>query len=498
MTRHDAGPRNATAHQRAGLRRSVARPTRWLSAQSLRTRLILTNALLTGAAVLLATGLLALFLQNVTLRHVDADLSAAVTAARGGADADGDADLAPGITVRTLNGTGTVTQGPALAAEERNAVDALLSRSADPSAESPYALTRDDVRYLLETSGDGSAIVASENMRGYEQLRTVAVGGFGVAGLLLTLTSAYATRRAVDSALAPVRAMTNSARTWSRHDLDHRFYGAEPTGSDEFGELARTFDELLDRVAQAMRDERRLTSELAHELRTPLTVIRGEAELALLADPSLESQRRIIAQVERLSGTISTLLAASRGSVAAPVAPTALREVLAHFADDAAAGAARLVVEESAAALEVRVQPDLLERVLAPLIDNARRYARATVTISAVRDGGRVRISVSDDGAGLADDPGLADGQGLTNAEEIADGEAIADGGRRAQRPAPVDQENTAAGDDPTQPSSPTGAPPRGAGLGLPLARRIAEMLGGSVEVTSRRNPTTFTVNLPG
>ena len=71
---------------------------------------------------------------------------------------------------------------------------------------------------------------------------------------------------------------------------------------------------MLDRIAQAILTERRLTDEVAHELRTPLTVIRSEAQLALLqagpdAVPSA-SLDAIVAATDRMTASIETMLVA--------------------------------------------------------------------------------------------------------------------------------------------------------------------------------------------
>ena len=105
----------------------------------------------------------------------------------------------------------------------------------------------------------------------------------------------------VGRALAPVREMTASAADWSEHDLAQRF-GATPR-PDELGELAKTFDALLDRVAASLRHEQRLSAELSHELRTPLARIMAEVELL---------QRRERPPEERAEAYASSAAAPSR------------------------------------------------------------------------------------------------------------------------------------------------------------------------------------------
>ena len=66
--------------------------------------------------------------------------------------------------------------------------------------------------------------------------------------------------------------MTESAASWSEHDLDRRFDLGEPY--DELTRLAATLDGLLGRIAASLRHEQRFTAELSHELRTPLARVK--------------------------------------------------------------------------------------------------------------------------------------------------------------------------------------------------------------------------------
>ncbi|UDY23315.1 sensor histidine kinase [Nocardioides sp. Kera G14] len=263
------------------------------------------------------------------------------------------------------------------------------------------------------------------------------------------------TRRVLD----PVRQMAERAEEWSARDLGHRFALGAPV--DEFAQLGQTLDHLLDRVAQAIRDEQRLTSELAHELRTPLTAIQGSAEIALFrlgadADRELRDDLAEIATAAaRMSDTITTLLElARRGTVAGSSSlyevPPAL-EVLVpphvRFSADLAAGLP-----------QVAAPTELVVRALAPLIDNAGRHASSAVTLTARRTEGGVELVVRDDGAGVP-----------------------------AALQATLFEPGTTAGE--------------GTGLGLGISRRIARSLGGDVTLARHGDgngrETEFVLRLP-
>ncbi len=120
-------------------------------------------------------------------------------------------------------------------------------------------------------------------------------------------------------------------------------------------------------------------------------------------------------------------------------------------------------VTVSGAALTAGVSAAVAERILTPLLDNARRYATYTISVECVRRPAGVEVSVADDGPGVP--PAL--------------GEEVFEAGRRADP-------------DDNHP---------GAGLGLPLARRLARAAGGDVTLSDVPGPlggARFVVTLPG
>ena len=284
------------------------------------------------------------------------------------------------------------------------------------------------------------AVVVGVSQESFERLqRVVLIGSLVVAGLVL-VAGGLTIRAAIDGALRPVAQMTERARDWGAHDLDRRFDLGEP--HDELTGLAATLDGLLARIAASRRHEQHFASEVAHELRTPLAGIRGRAELALTAQGPHgdaerdEALRSVIDQVSRLDKTIDTLLAVARGDLE-PATGTTDLAALAGTIDGVivhAPGGLPLAEGDSA----------VIRQALAPLVDNARRHARRDVTLVLSADGGRVRVTVRDDGPGL--DPTL--------------GERAFDPGARG-------------GDEPDA----------GAGLGLALARRLARACGGDVTI---------------
>lgn len=306
---------------------------------------------------------------------------------------------------------------------------------------------------------DGQArgvVVVEASLEPYEGTRTIVLLGLMAVGLIVTGGSAAVAAWTVRRTLAPVESMAARAEDWSEHELEARF---DVTGSDdEFARLGRTLNVLLDRVAGALRNEQQLTAELAHELRTPLTAIRGEAELTVMGDVDAqvaERQRRVMDGVDRMSETITSLLAVARGDHGLAGHTSTVDLVESVMEPLRLTAGVRLDVS-GVEAHDVAAPADLALRAFAPLVDNAVRHASTVVTITAVTTGRSVLVSVSDDGAGIT----------------TADPESLFESGVRGD----------------------TGG---GAGLGLALSRRVAAILGGDVAISSVSDPTTFTMTLP-
>jgi signal transduction histidine kinase len=265
------------------------------------------------------------------------------------------------------------------------------------------------------------SVVVGYSMEQLEDVQHEVFLGSLVFFALVMLAGALAIRRALDGALSPVARMTDDAEDWGARDLDRRFNLGPPR--DELTGLAATLDGLLSRIAASRRHEQRFASEVAHELRTPIAGLRGRAELALDADgPGADAER-----AEALKAIVDDELDPSEGSVDLAA--------LASEIDDVTVRVDRPVPAAEGEA-------DVVRRALAPLVDNARRHARTGVVLEVAGDDGRVRVAVRDDGPGL--DPAL--------------GERAFDPGVRGDA-----------------------EPGDGAGLGLPLARRLARSCGGDV-----------------
>jgi signal transduction histidine kinase len=305
-------------------------------------------------------------------------------------------------------------------------------------------------------------VVAGASLRPFERTqRTALVASLMLAALLLVAVIVVA-RLTLSAALRPVERMTASADQWSEHDLDRRFRLGP--ARDELSHLAATLDRLLDRLAASLRREQSLTSEISHELRTPLSKVMAEAQLALRRagpdDPAREPLERIDRAAREMKETLDVLLTAARSPGDDRTATTDVFQAASAAAR--AAGAPEPEVVRPAQPIRVSADPALVERILSPMIENARRHARSRVWIGIEPSGnGMVEVTVRDDGPGVA--------------------------------PADLDRVFEAG----IASAGPDGSPPgSGAGLGLALARRLAGAAGGEVKAQAG-DGGRFVVRLP-
>lgn len=441
---------------------------RRLTPGSLRGRLALAALLIAAAWVVLLTVAFNLILADRLATQADQTLKtrAGSVAALVTMDAEGE------VSVRTPADGSQIDPGVWVFAGHdalrRPTGDADLQKAADHLTDSAGGFSSADGDPLtrlyalpVEIGGKRVAtVVAAIDLDASLDARHVTlVGSALVAAILLALV--YMTSRIVVSrALRPVEQMARQAADWSTSDLDHRFGPANRP--DELERLAVILDELLARQAAVVRSDQQLTAELSHELRTPLTVLSAELEL-LRSRPRSPAELdaahvSLAAGAARMSTLLETLLAEARGRAGAVPGRCAIAPALHSVAALPHPGAAVRVDPEPDPSLTVGVGPDVLERILSPLLDNARRHARTVVRLTATQTATAVRVTVSDDGPGVRPE----------------DAERIFEPGFSAA---------VTPSDDHA-----------GAGLGLPLARRLARGVGGEVK---HETAADFVVELP-
>jgi signal transduction histidine kinase len=255
-------------------------------------------------------------------------------------------------------------------------------------------------------------------------------------------------------ALAPVRAMTDATLAMGPQAPGRRLPVAD--ARDELGRLGDRFNALLDRLDEAMGQQKRFLAVAAHELRTPIARLRSEAEVAQLdgADAGA-ALARIERELEGLATMVDQLLQLARADAlpdgVTPV-PASLDDVVAEAVERWRAPAKARGLALAVRALDdapARLDVPYAARLVDVLLDNAVRYTPrgGTVTVATGLDGGLPSVVIDDSGPGVAaeDRPHVFE---------------------RFWRGAAARQ-----------------AVPEGSGLGLALAKWIAEAHGAVIEV---------------
>ena len=292
----------------------------------------------------------------------------------------------------------------------------------------------------------------------------VLLSAFGAQLLLLTpavlILAAIGGHFMSRKALAPVAAIATEARRINDWNLDVRLPISAP--EDEISHLSETLNQMLARVESGVRSIRDFTANAAHELRTPLALIRTEVEVSLSKPRAAKEYREACEQVQmetvRMTGLIDSLLILARADAGMEALhfeslnanrltlqvgekwKTAMRVALLDFSVETAQEPAFVLGDVNG-----------LQRLLTILLDNAVRYTQpgGKVNLRVARKDGRMIFTVQDTGIGISPE----------------------------HRPKVFDRFYRV---DRTR-----GGTSRGSGLGLALAKWIAEKHGTSISLDS-------------
>ena len=215
-------------------------------------------------------------------------------------------------------------------------------------------------------------------------------------------------------ALRPVRLIRDTANHISSDNLSERIPVAAVR--DEISELAQLLNQMFDRLESAFDQIRRFAAEASHELKTPLSLIRLQAEKLLvhgnLNAANEESVHMQLEEIARLSQIIEELLFLSRAEardIDLHMVDHDPEALLASFSQDAKVLSEHRglqYVHSHQGTGKVLVEPRWLRRVLLNLLANALNASppQGTVTLRSVVEGGVWRVSLDDQGPGVAAD----------------------------------------------------------------------------------------------
>jgi len=297
--------------------------------------------------------------------------------------------------------------------------------------------------------------------------------------LLLVAGTAIAALVIFRPAQARLRAVEDAARRFGEGDLSVR---APELGGDEVAAVAAAFNRMASDLAarqaqlgEADRARRQLLADVSHELMTPLTAIRGYAETLALPQfvpTSKEGQRavRVIHEeserIERLVRDLLDLARFEAGGISLALESVDVDEIFERVSERHAQAAqdkgVKIVIEPHDEDLRMTGDPHRLEQAVQNLASNALRHTPpgGAVRLGAAREGEKVRLTVTDNGVGIAEE----------HLPHVFD------------RFYKADQSRSQAG----------------SGLGLSIVKAIVERHGGSVAVRSRAGAeTVFEIVLP-
>ena len=286
----------------------------------------------------------------------------------------------------------------------------------------------------------------------------------GAIALALAVLGGYLVARALTER---IKRLERAARKVASGDFSNPIHA---DSDDELGQLAATFDEMQHQLARLDTARKQFIASASHELRTPIFSLGGFLEL--LEDEELDDETRaqflaqLRGQVARLRKLATELLDLSRlesGALELRPEPTDVgrlaRDIAGEFIPAVSAHDAELQVNAAPEPIEIECDPERVAQVMRILLDNALVHTPAgtTIVVSAARADGHVTLEVADSGLGI----------------------------RHQTMPHIFEPFYTSA----------DGA--RGAGLGLAIARELAERMHGQLTVRSVPGETAFKLTLP-
>jgi two-component system, OmpR family, sensor kinase len=346
------------------------------------------------------------------------------------------------------------------------------SGTAEVSGDHPdyiYAVPVDPAHGRARVVGAGKSYEAA--LEGVQEVAVILTAGIGVA-FLLSIGGAYLLAR---TALRPVEVVTATAREMGEGDLAKRLPVENP--KDEIGRLAITINGLLARLEAAFRRreealsrQRRFAADASHELRTPLTSISGHARMLdeWALDGDRETAHRSVGTIRReagkMRGLIESLLTLTRGDEGPPmeVGRYDLGAVAKEATETASNGKVSVELVPTEHEITAAFDRERVLQVASILLDNAVKYTPSggSVAVRVQEYDGGVALAVSDTGVGISED----------QLPLVFERFYRADAARTEE----------------------------GVGLGLSIARQIAEAHGGTIEARSKPGVgSTFVLVLP-
>jgi len=455
----------------------------WTTSLSIRARLAVSYGLVISTVLIVVAVAVSVVHERIGMTRIDADLRADMQSVAGvvASEIDERLNLAvgahealyelelPGFGVMVLDQSGAplatrVSDAPAVP------VDTLRAAAV---AAGPRTLAAEHVRLSASSwkhRDNDYRVVVWTSLVPFDREHAIVQNTIRASIPFAALAALAGGWLIVWRALRPLSQMATVA-----DEIDHRRFDVRlPVSAprDELRRLAVAFNSLLDRLSDVVQAQRRFMADASHELRTPVTIARTAADVTLSAATRTEREYRealdiISLQTDRLTHVVDDMFLLAVADVDGR--PLVVRYLYLDELVGECLRAAAVLAEERGVSVALQAQDsvqlegdeELLRRALMNLLDNAIRYSprggRVAVTVSAT--GESATVTVEDSG------PGIPTGE----RDRIFE---------RFVRLAP-------------------GNGASGSGLGLPIARWIAEQHHGSLRLDDVRPVTGFVMTLP-
>ncbi|MGR4883453.1 ATP-binding protein [Streptomyces sp. LARHCF249] len=316
---------------------------------------------------------------------------------------------------------------------------ATITIPGQPSVEVGHRIDEDVIRGTAH--GEQGELVVVEEARSTvtkEVVRTLAV--VGAVALLAVVAAVLLAVRQANRLASPLTDLAETAERLGSGDPRprHKRYGVP-----ELDRVADVLDSSAERIGRMLTAERRLAADASHQLRTPLTALSMRLEEITVTE-DLETVREeatiALTQVERLTDVVQRLLTNSRDPRTGSAVPFDLDEVVKQQVEEwrpAYRSAGRAIVRSGKQGVRAVGTPGAVAQVLATLVENALMHGGGTVALRTRVIGNQAVLEVTDEGPGVPPDLGNriferaisgrnSTGIGLAVARDLAE----ADGGR--------------------------------------------------------------------
>lgn len=216
---------------------------------------------------------------------------------------------------------------------------------------------------------------------------------FGLTAVIVLVAALWAV---LSRMTGPLRRLSSAAERFGRgEDVEE----LKDTGPSEIRELTVTFNRMQERIARFVSDRTRLLAALSHDLRSPLTAIRVRAEMV----EDDETRERIVSSTKEMQDMVEATMSFARGMATVGESEAVdLGEFVEQLCLEMQETGAPVKLVQSVR-MPASVRTNAMRRGLRNVIENAVRYGGvANICLSETEDG--ARISISDEGPGIAED----------------------------------------------------------------------------------------------